>query len=104
MLEVVMELERNGRNLQHFCRELARYFRNLLVAKVAGREHAIDRGVGARAGAAGGDRGGFLRRGSDALPAAYARSVQGSADFACSRACIWKSGCCGWCRPARLMR
>jgi DNA polymerase-3 subunit gamma/tau len=36
MLEVVMELERNGRNLQHFCRELARYFRNLLVSKVAG--------------------------------------------------------------------
>ena len=36
MLNLVMELERNGRNLQHFCRELARYFRNLLVAKVAG--------------------------------------------------------------------
>jgi DNA polymerase-3 subunit gamma/tau len=36
MLEIVDELERNGRNLQHFCRELARYFRNLLVAKVAG--------------------------------------------------------------------
>src|SRR5277367_133473 len=36
MLDLVMELERNGRNLQHFCRELARYFRNLLVAKVAG--------------------------------------------------------------------
>ena len=36
MLDLVMELDRNGRNLQHFCRELARYFRNLLVAKVAG--------------------------------------------------------------------
>ncbi|HLK19587.1 MAG TPA: DNA polymerase III subunit gamma/tau [Bryobacteraceae bacterium] len=36
MLDLVLELERNGRNLQHFCRELARYFRNLLVAKVAG--------------------------------------------------------------------
>ena len=36
MLDIVMELERNGRSLQHFCRELARYFRNLLVAKVAG--------------------------------------------------------------------
>ena len=34
MLDVVMELERNGRNLQHFCGELARFFRNLLVAKV----------------------------------------------------------------------
>ncbi|HUS04785.1 MAG TPA: DNA polymerase III subunit gamma/tau [Bryobacteraceae bacterium] len=38
MLEVVQELERNGQNLQHFCRELARYFRNLLVAKIAGKE------------------------------------------------------------------
>ncbi len=36
MLDVVMELERNGRHLQHFSRELARYFRNLLVAKLMG--------------------------------------------------------------------
>jgi DNA polymerase III subunit gamma/tau len=36
MLDLVMELERNGRSLQHFCRELARYFRNLLVAKISG--------------------------------------------------------------------
>lgn len=36
MLEIVEELERNGRHLQHFCRELARYFRNLLVVKIAG--------------------------------------------------------------------
>lgn len=36
MLAVVDELERNGHNLQHFCRELARYFRNLVVAKIAG--------------------------------------------------------------------
>jgi DNA polymerase III subunit gamma/tau len=36
MLDVVNELERNGQNLQHFSRELARYFRNLLVAKIAG--------------------------------------------------------------------
>ena len=34
MLEIVQELERNGRSLQHFCRELARYFRNLLVARI----------------------------------------------------------------------
>jgi DNA polymerase-3 subunit gamma/tau len=36
MVEVVQELERNGRSLHHFCRELARYFRNLLVARIAG--------------------------------------------------------------------
>jgi DNA polymerase-3 subunit gamma/tau len=36
MLEVVADLEANGRSLQHFSRELARYFRNLLVVKIAG--------------------------------------------------------------------
>ncbi len=36
MLDLVQELERNGRSLQHFCRELARYLRNLLVARIAG--------------------------------------------------------------------
>jgi len=36
MLEVVNELVLSGRHLQHFCRELARYFRNLLVMRVAG--------------------------------------------------------------------
>ena len=41
MLEVVDELERNGHNLQHFARELARYFRNLLVARIAGAETRI---------------------------------------------------------------
>ena len=45
MLEVVDELERNGHNLQHFSRELARYFRNLLVANIAGGASAPDRGV-----------------------------------------------------------
>ena len=38
MLAVVGELERNGLCLHHFCRELARYFRNLLVAKIAGTD------------------------------------------------------------------
>jgi DNA polymerase-3 subunit gamma/tau len=38
MLEVVDELERNGQNLQHFSRELSRYFRNLLVTRVAGTD------------------------------------------------------------------
>jgi DNA polymerase-3 subunit gamma/tau len=33
MLAIVDDLERNGQNLQHFSRELARHFRNLLVAK-----------------------------------------------------------------------
>lgn len=41
MLGIVGELERNGHNLQHFCRELARYFRNLLVVKIAGRNSRL---------------------------------------------------------------
>ncbi|MBM3767857.1 MAG: DNA polymerase III subunit gamma/tau [Acidobacteria bacterium] len=36
MLEIVAELDRTGANLQHFCRELARHVRNLLVARIAG--------------------------------------------------------------------
>jgi DNA polymerase-3 subunit gamma/tau len=36
MLDVVAELEANGRSLQHFARELARYYRNLLVVKISG--------------------------------------------------------------------
>jgi DNA polymerase III subunit gamma/tau len=35
MLDVVADLEANGRSLQHFARELARYFRNLLVMKIS---------------------------------------------------------------------
>jgi DNA polymerase-3 subunit gamma/tau len=38
MLEVVDELERNGHNLQHFSRVLSRYFRNLLVTRIAGAD------------------------------------------------------------------
>jgi DNA polymerase III subunit gamma/tau len=36
MLDIVNDLESNGRSLQHFARELARYFRNLLVVKISG--------------------------------------------------------------------
>jgi DNA polymerase-3 subunit gamma/tau len=41
MLELVDDLVRNGHHLQHFCRELARYFRNLLVARVAGKDTRV---------------------------------------------------------------
>jgi DNA polymerase-3 subunit gamma/tau len=44
MLVVVDDLERNGQNLQHFARELARYLRNLLVARIS----AADGALGAR--------------------------------------------------------
>src|SRR5579872_3086246 len=36
MLDIVDQLERNGLNLQHFSRELSRYFRNLLVLRISG--------------------------------------------------------------------
>jgi DNA polymerase-3 subunit gamma/tau len=41
MLEIVGELEGNGRNLHHFCRELARYFRNLLVLRLTGQRTGL---------------------------------------------------------------
>ena len=41
MLDIVDGLERNGQNLQHFARELARYFRNLLVARIAGENSRL---------------------------------------------------------------
>jgi DNA polymerase-3 subunit gamma/tau len=37
MLSLVGDLERNGQSLQHFARELSRYWRNLLVAKISGQ-------------------------------------------------------------------
>jgi DNA polymerase-3 subunit gamma/tau len=41
MLAIVDELERGGQNLQHFSRELSRYFRNLLVARIAGADSRL---------------------------------------------------------------
>jgi DNA polymerase-3 subunit gamma/tau len=37
MLDIVQELEATGQSLQHFSRELSRYWRNLLVAKLTGK-------------------------------------------------------------------
>ncbi|MEJ7607997.1 MAG: DNA polymerase III subunit gamma/tau, partial [Bryobacteraceae bacterium] len=41
MIEIVQNLESNGRSLHHFTRELARFFRNLLVARIAGKETSL---------------------------------------------------------------
>jgi DNA polymerase-3 subunit gamma/tau len=38
MLDIAGDLESSGQSLQQFCRELARYFRNLLVSKIAGAD------------------------------------------------------------------
>jgi DNA polymerase-3 subunit gamma/tau len=40
-LTLVDELERNGGSPQHFSRELARYFRNLLVTKISGSDSRL---------------------------------------------------------------
>jgi len=37
MLDIVQELDATGQSLQHFSRELSRYWRNLLVAKLSGK-------------------------------------------------------------------
>jgi DNA polymerase-3 subunit gamma/tau len=41
MLGLVDELERNGGSPQHFSRELARYLRNVLVAKISGSDSRL---------------------------------------------------------------
>jgi len=41
MLSLVDELERNGGSPQHFSRELARYLRNVLVAKISGSDSRL---------------------------------------------------------------
>ncbi len=53
MLEVVAELEAQRPQPAAFRRELARYFRNLLVVKIAGGEYAAGGRVASGAGAAG---------------------------------------------------
>jgi DNA polymerase III subunit gamma/tau len=82
MLALVDELERNGGSPQHFSRELSRYVRNLLVTKIRAkirgwsRPALAERAEMARIAAA------FRRRRSDALSAAFARSVPRFAVFA----------------------
>ena len=41
MFEIVQELERTGQSLQHFSRELSRYWRNLLVLRISGKTSAL---------------------------------------------------------------
>jgi DNA polymerase-3 subunit gamma/tau len=41
MLHLVEKLTSQGQNPQHFCRDLARYFRNLLIAKVVGADSRL---------------------------------------------------------------
>ena len=86
MLDIVQELERNGQSLQHFCRELARYWRNLLVAKIAGKADKADCRFGPRNSSRCCEIAAqFQRRGSDAVSADDSRSVQDLCRHRCSR-------------------
>ena len=77
------ELERNGQNLQHFSRELARYFRNLLVARIAGRETRLIAASAARAARMlARSRAAFREEDLTRYLQLIARSVQRSAGFA----------------------
>ena len=105
MLEVVDELERNGHNPQHFSRELSRYFRNLLVARIAGADTRLVAASRGAARAAGGHRRAVFRRGPDALPAALARPVQRSAILAAAPVSSGdRAGAAGAGRPAAADR
>ncbi len=105
MLEIVQELERNGRNLQHFCRELARYFRNLLVTKVAGAETTLITGHRARTGASFRNCGLVHGRGSHALSPTHPRSVPRITIFAATAfASGTRSVAAGSCRAAGVDR
>ncbi len=86
MLEVVAELEAQRAQPAALRRELARYFRNLLVAKIAGAETRLVAASRAEQREAGGGGRRFQRRGSDALPAALARPVPRSAVLAAAAA------------------
>ena len=41
VLALVHRFQKEGRNLQHFCRETIRHFRNLLVANVCGADSEL---------------------------------------------------------------
>ena len=100
MLEVVDELERNGHNLQHFSRELARYFRNLLVARISGADTRL---VAASAA----EREKLAEIASRNSPkrtspaTCSSRSICSAiCSFPCNRASTWKSAWSAWCKPA----
>ncbi len=78
--------KRNGRSLQHFCRELARYFRNLLVVKIAGANTRLIAASQREQERLAEIAGAISRRRSDALSAADAGSVQGPAKLAAAAA------------------
>jgi DNA polymerase III gamma/tau subunit len=98
MLDIVQELERNGRSLQHFCRELARYFRNLLVARICGSETKL---IAASAAEQARMRETAAKFSEEDLTRYLHLSLELFKTYRlrCSRGSIWKSGCCALSMP-----
>ena len=92
MLALVDELERNGGSPQHFSRELSRYLRNLLVAKIAGEATRLIAASSAERAA--------MKRSRRRFPKKISRGICSCrsicfaiCSFRCSRGFIWRSGC-----------
>ena len=105
MLEVVQELERNGQNLQHFCRELSRYFRNLLVSRIcrSRRRKLIAASPAEQARDARDRRNSLAKKISPATCSCRSICLR-ICRLRCSRDCTWKWVCFAWCRPAGCCR
>src|SRR5450759_3356076 len=99
MLEVVDELERNGQNLQHFSRELSRYFRNLLVTRVAGADTRLVAASAAQREKLAAIAGGFS---AEDLTRYLQLSLISSriCNTRCNPDFTWRSAWFAWCRPA----
>ena len=66
-LGLIHTFQKEGRNLQHFCREAIRHMRNLLIAKVCGADSDLIAATADQRPGAGGSCGAFQRRGSDTI-------------------------------------
>ena len=103
MLKIVDELERNGQNLQHFSRELSRYFRNLLVARISGADTRL-------IAASPNERKGLAQVAASFSEEDLTRYLQLGLDlfkdlqYSLQPRFTWRSGCSRWCRPGGWWR
>ncbi len=104
MLDVVADLEANGRSLQHFSRELARYFRTLLVVKISRGATKLVAASPPEQEALGKVAAQFSEEDPDALLAAVARFIPRiCVKLLATAACIWNWDCCGsWFHAGKL--
>ena len=97
VLELVHRFQAEGRNLQHFCREAIRHFRNLLVARVCGADSELIAATPEQRPGLAKTRGGVVqRRRFDALFSNSTFEPMKICGASPIRACIWKWVCCAW--------